>query len=521
MEAVVSGILRRHPRPLAIAVVPILALVAVVTFPARSAAASDGHVTLQLLPAEMTLSAGELATIDLVISNATASPVKVTAIDVRAPVQVVAEHIPSPANIPAIPAGRFVVTTFALQALPGIESGAVDVLVQVRCPSAGQKPNGPPITGSLTLTAGTAAHLPEATFLSFPDKLNDGQSAIAAVSIYNPTPYTLTQIRVAAVDSEDVTVSQVANVKPPFVPCPANNDRGEMLVACLNTLASGDTVVLDLEMTASPRVQTGTQHVALLIASQTDTPGDPITSTVVATASVQVTIFGVDAISPFGLATLFVLPGLLTILTFLLLARYVYPRSKELPDTVQFNDPRTLLFVVPPAALAYLLVWALWGINLTNQAGTSDVALLFGLGVGLGFSVWLAVALSYYGHSGRKQFRQNDSPAKVLQRLEARNARLMLRGVTSGNLSYRYLSDGPSGKLVVCPPANYTFAPGIADPARQLFRQVVVASDIGAVRHAVRDNTVELRWQLPAGVTLLDPSAVQMQANAPLIVEDI
>jgi hypothetical protein len=498
--------------------VPVLALIAIGATQARSATAPGGHVTLQLLPADLTLSAGELATVDLAISNTTTSAVRVTAVDVRVPAGVTAEHVPSAAAIGRIPAGGFDLATFALRGLPGIEDGEVSVLVEVCTSSPGP---GQLITGSLTLTAGTASHLPRVAFLSFPGKLNDGQSAKAAVGISNPTPFTFEQVRVAAVNSQNVILRPIVHAEPPFVPCPAVGAEGARLVGCLAALAPGDTAVLYLQVTASSRVQTGTQRVAVVVAGQTDAPEAPVTSTVTATTSVQVTIFGVDALSPLGLGTLFVLPGLLTVLSFLLLARYVYPRTKELPDTVQFTDPRTLLFVVPPAALAYLLVWLIWGINLTNQAGTADVVILFGLGMGLGFAMWLAVALSYYRHSGRKQFRASDSPAKVLRRLETRHARLALPGITSGPLSYRYLSDGADGKLVACPQARYAFTAAAGEQVRQRFRQALADSDIGAVRSAVRRKHVRLRWQRAPGVALLDRSAVQWQAEeGPLITED-
>jgi hypothetical protein len=264
-------------------------------------------------------------------------------------------------------------------------------------------------------------------------------------------------------------------------------------------------------------VQTGTQHVAVVIASQTDTSGPPITSTVTVTTPVQVTIFGVDVLSPFGLGTLFVLPGLLTVLSFLLLTRYVYPRSKQLPSTVQFTDPNTLLFVVPPAALAYLLVWLIWGINLKNQAGTVDVVILFGLGVGLGFAVWLAVALPYYFHIGRKQFRVSDSPSKVLWRLKKRQARLTLPKIESGQLPYWCLSDGAEEKLAACPQVLYAFIGAAAAPnsekLRTNFRDALAADDIRTIRKAARRRRVRLRWARAGGVTFLDRSAVQWKSE--------
>jgi hypothetical protein len=513
---------RRRLRILALVAVPVLAFLAASPGTARAVTAPNGQVTVQLLPGVLTLSAGELATVTLAISNTTTSPVRVTAVDLRVPAGVAGEHFPAPDAIHLVPAGGFDLATFMLRGLPGIEAGEVDVLLEVRTLSPGP---GRLLTGSLSLTAGTASQLPQAAFLSFPDKLDDGQSATAVVSVSNPTPFTFKHVSVSAVNSENVMLHPIVHAEPPFAPCPASGAQGPPLVGCLATLAPGATAVLYLQVTASSRVQTGTQRVAVIVASQTGASGAPITSTVTATTSVQVTIFGVDALSPFGLGTLFVLPGLLTVLSFLLLTRYVYPRSKELPSTVQFTDPTTLLFVVPPAAFAYLLVWLIWGINLKNQAGTVDVVILFGLGVGLGLAVWLAVALSYYSHTGRKQFRVSDAPAKVLRRLEARHARLTLPKIASGPLSYWCLSDGAEEKLAACPQVMYTFigaaAAEDAGKLREDFRTALHDGDISAIRKTARHRHVRLRWQRAGGVTLLDRSSVQWKSEEkPLIRED-
>ncbi|MGO8955768.1 MAG: hypothetical protein ACLQFR_00115 [Streptosporangiaceae bacterium] len=488
---------------------------------ARSVTPANSQLTVQLFPAALTLSAGELATVNVAISNTTSSPVRVIGIDLRVPAGVAAGHVPPPGAIRPVRAGGFDLTTFTLRGLRGIEPGEVDVLLEVRpCPQ------GPVrlITGSLRLTAGTASQRPQAAFLSFPSRLDDGQSGTAVLSISNPTSFTFKQVSVAAVNSEDVTLQPIVHAEPPFVPCPASGAQAPGLVGCLAALAPGATAVLSLQVTASSQVQTGTQHVAVVVASQADASGTPISSTVIATTPVQVTIFGVDALSPFGLGTLFVLPGLLTVLSFLVLTRYVYPRSKELPSTVKFTDPNTLLFVVPPAALAYLLVWLIWGINLKNQAGTVDVVILFGLGVGLGFAVWLAVALSYYGHIGRKQFRVSDSPGRVLRRLETRHARLTLPKIESGQLPYWCLSDGAEEKLAACPQVVYVFIGAAAaqnsEQLRKNFRDALGVGDIRAIRNAARRRRVRLRWQRAGGVTLLDRSAVQWKNEEKRLISE-
>ena len=346
--------------------------------------------------------------------------------------------------------------------------------------------------------------------MSFPDKLNDGQSVTAAVSISNSSPFAFRQVQVTAVDSEDLTLGPVTPPRPPFAACPPASASGSTLVGCLATLAPGTTAVLYLKVTASSRVQTGTQHVAVVVTGQTGPSGDPVTATTVATTSAQVAIFGVDALSPFGLGTLFVLPGLVAALVFLLLARYVYPKGQEMPETVQFTDARTLVFVVPPAALAYLLVWAVWGVNLTNQAGTQDVVVLFTLGAGIGFLAWAIVAAIFFERTGRKQFTVSDSPVKVLRRLKAREAGLEVPVAVSEDLRYRYLSNGPGGQSYVCPPIGYWFPDDADNNDKTRFRNALSRNRIGDVLSEVRAGHVRLRWQ-GTGVTLLDRSKVQLQ----------
>jgi hypothetical protein len=504
----------QYRRVSAAVIASFFAVLLVAFFPPRAAAAS-GAVTVQLLPAAVTMSPGETVTVDMLIANTTAAAVHVIAIDIAGPAHAVPGDFPPPDSIGPIPAGGSVMSHFQLQASPGIESGTVTVLADVR--------NGSPdavdqfVTGSLTLTAGTLPASPTAAFVSFPDKINDGQSITVAVSIANPSPFTIRQIQVTAVDSENLSLHPVTPVAGPFTACSPASAAGGTLVGCLSSLPPGRTDVLDLTVSASSRVQTGTQHVAVVVTGQ----AGPVTSTVVATTSAQVAIFGVDALSPFGLGTLFVLPGLVAVLFFLFLARYVYPKSKELPDTVKFTDASSLIFVVPPAALIYLAVWALLGVNLTKQAGTADVLILFAIGAGFGFAAWAAMAGIYYHRSGRKQFTVSDSAPKVLQRLDIRHGKLVVPEVVSGQLHFRYLADGPSGKLFACPPLKYAFAPGLSNQVRSDFNTAVAGSDFATVRRNVDDGIVTIAFARLSGVTELDRSAVQLPAEANLFGEEV
>jgi hypothetical protein len=446
----------------------------------------------------------------------------VVTVDVNVPAQVVEENVPGPECVGPIRAGGFVTCSFVLLAGAGVENGEVDVLVRYRSGS-GRQAADRLVTGSLALTAGHAPPGPQAAFLSFPDKLSDGQSAGAAVSISNPAPFPVDLLRVSVVNSENITLSRDTSAAGPFVACPGGTGTGTGggagPVGCLATLAPGATAVLYLKMTASSRVQTGTQRVSVIISSQTDTSGDPVPSTVVATTPVQVTIFGADALSPWGFGTLFVVPGIVAVLVFLLAARYVYPRSKELPESVQFTDARIMVAVVPLATAAYLLVWEFQGVNLRDGAGTGDAFVLFWLGVGLGAFVWGLMVAIYWWRSGRKQFTVSDRPKKALRRLRARGERLVLPVAASGNVLYRYLSDGPGGQLFTCPPISYAISPDTSDDDERRFRAALDDGNISAVLRQFRQGKVSLTWQRASGVTLLERSAVEIRDPDRLMVE--
>ena len=192
---------------------------------ASSAVAVSGAVAVQLLPAAITLSAGEMATVDMLITNTTSSAVRVTAVDIGVPAEVTAENVPAADSIGPIPPGGSVLSHFELQASPGIESGDVDVLLEIPAGSPGGA--GQFVTGRLALTAGQAAAAPAVTFVSFPDKLNDGQSVTAAVSISNSSPFAFRQVQVTAVDSEDLTLGPVTPAAAAVRRLPARERLGQ------------------------------------------------------------------------------------------------------------------------------------------------------------------------------------------------------------------------------------------------------------------------------------------------------
>uniref|UniRef100_UPI0031E20D43 hypothetical protein n=1 Tax=Saccharothrix mutabilis TaxID=33921 RepID=UPI0031E20D43 len=373
------------------------------------------------------------------------------------------------------------------------------------------------------------APVPEVVFVSAPTKLNDGQSGKAVVHITNRTPDAYRNVVITALDDDDIDIS------PPdggpgtrFTPCPADAaTSGRPVLACLDLLPPRTSVLLDVRVRAHPQVRTGKQSIGVVMeCGRVAAGGEPETpSTFVGVRDVELAVFGVDAISPFGVGTLFVLPGLVAVLLFLLLVR-VYPRTSSLPETLDIKDLRILPVVVPPAALVYLTVFLVFGRNLTERVGTSDVAVLFGLGMALGIVVWLVVVFSWYRAIGRRRFKTGDRPVKVLERLCAtKGATLKLPRFTIDQDYYFHLAPGPEGKVLATPQLRYEFsAQGDSEQERKAriqFFDAVDNDDIALVLHAVRTGTVTISADGPGHVVAVDPGPADAgsREKAPLLTE--
>ena len=484
--------------------------------PAPAAPAiKPGAVTARMVPGSVNLVPGDVVPVELLITNANPSPVTVRSVDVRSPARVTAQRIPSPADIGVVPANDHVRRTFDVRALRGLEEGDVSVILEVEHPEPGEGPRRELVVANLGVKAGKATQAIEVSFVSFPAKLNDDQGAPAAVRITNTSAFTFERIRVRGVRSEDVTLSGGADRR---ANCAADEpDAG--LIACLERLAPGDATVVVFDVHAEDRVRTGKQQVAVVVKGFTDAPGEDLGAEPIATKEIELAVFGVDAISPFGVGTLFVLPGLLAVVTFQLLYRYGYPRGKELPDTVNFKDPTLMAIILPLSALTYLAVWGLWGADLTSEAGTDDVALLFVTGFLIGLAGWIVLVAVHYHRTDRKRFRLDDSPAKVLQRLRARNAGLSLPLVTIDGLQYRYLSDAAGDQMMVCPQITYSFDAAATDDIRQRYNTARTQDDIDTVLDDAGAGNVALRWRLPTGVRLVGRAAAGQQDPQPLLAE--
>jgi hypothetical protein len=484
---------------------------------APATAADD--LTVQVAPSSLTVEPADVVRVAVLVTNAARVPVRITRVDVSAPPHIAVETASGAVVSGMVPAGGSARGELELRVQWGFQDGEVAMFVEYE-PTGSVRSVHQVAAAAVALKAGHAPAFPEVAFVSAPDKLNDGQVGRAVVRVVNPTPAAYRDITIAALGSDDIELdavgaSSTGACPPPQVPWHP--------IACLGRLLPGASALLDVRVRVHSSVRTGKQRIGIAFIGTRDTgPGGEQmpAAVVVGTADVELGVFGVDALSPFGIGTLFVLPGLLAVLVFLLLAR-VYPRTLGLPDTLGLKDLPALPFVVPAAAIAYGIVFWVLGRNLTERVSTFDVALLFVLGLGLGLVVWIVMVAFWQRLSGRKQFSVADSPDKVLKRLGARGARLTLPRFTANNLRYFYLTPGAGGKVLASPQLKYAFTPKMENDnaGRSVLSKAVGRGDIKAVRRARRRGEITIRWDAPTGVTTFDASDVHVADRGPLLDE--
>lgn len=469
----------------------------------RAHATPDAIPTVQVVPSSISVVPGDVVQVAVVLDNPTDAPASVQDIRVVAPPRV---SIGAVSGLPVLLAPRSSrVVTLDVGAGQGAEENSVGIIVEF----GGNGDTTRLAAASLSVKPAAASVALEAAFLVFPAKLNDGDSRRATVRVTNPTGVAFTDLRLLAVDSDDayLVVSQSTATRG----CPA--DQSRRLLTCLADLAPGSSHLVDLEVRAHPSVRTGTQQVGVIIlASGAVTEGAtelPIVSTV-AMHDIELAVFGVDVLSPFGVGALFLLPGLLAVAVFLAATRWVYPRvTSGLPEKVDPKDLTQMPVIVLVGVLAYVLVWVFWREDLTRRTSTLAVVLLFGLGILMGLAAWLVVALLYRQLVGRRRFRRNVEPQQVLQTLAHRGEGLTfpsLRTQTSPNAIYLHLGQ-TDGLEYVAPQIAYDLADA-TDSEERAFNNARRVGDIDTILNLHKAGKVTLEWTAPAEVQTYAPESL-------------
>jgi hypothetical protein len=480
--------------------------VAVVPSPAMAESLAP---TIAVVPGSVTLRTGEEAELDVLVVNPTATPVSITSIEVAPTPGITAEvSLGDDATVP-VASGGSVVAALTVTPTREVTDAQVGLVLHTRPAPDGSLAQ----VATTTLTISTAAaSAPVLTFLVAPDSLNDGEDRPTTVRIDNSAGPEISRVTLEAVNGEDVSIGRPQNGTDT---CGAAGG-----LYCVDTLAAGASVLVQLETVAAASVHTGTQQVGLILTASPG-PGLPAV-TATATQDVELTVFGVDALSPFGIGTLFVLPGLLAVVLFLL-GNTVYPQTKALPDQADIKDLRQFPAVVGVSALVYVVAWVGLKQDLTGAVSTGTVALMAAGGAGIGLLAWVILALTYAHTVGRKVFRVTDTPRRALTRLKARGGSLSVPGFTIGGLQYARLAPAAGGKVYASPRIAYEFTEtGASDTqARQNLANEIDRGEIDALLRAETAGTVTLSWAQLDGVRTVDEAAAVVTATIRLPEEKV
>jgi hypothetical protein len=205
---------------------------------------------------------------------------------------------------------------------------------------------------------------------------------------------------------------------------------------------------------------------------------------------------------------LFVVPGRLAVVAFLTLSRTVYPRKSTAPDTVQLTDFTFMPWIIVVGAISYLVVWFVFGLDLTRRLGTGSVSILLTIGAVIGALAWGGVALAYYRLHGRKLVSLADNPLKLLQRLSARGAALELPAHSVNRVVYLVVAPESPSKSFAAPQVRYRIASTgdaeVADETR--FAVAIGQADYATLTSMVKAGAVTLEWSDPNGIRIYDDS---------------
>lgn len=495
-------------------------LVAAAALLSIGAAADEPALQVAVIPGAVTLLTDESARVEVVINNPTPVAVVATSLDPVAPPRVTASAADDSFPATIAPHSSLIVPLDVV-AHTELSEAQVGVIVTYRASAEGSPTRS--VTTPLTVSA-TSTAAPALTFLVVPDALNDGEQRRATVLIDNPSARAFTELSLTALDGDDVFIEMPGDPVEPFTTCA----DGAGLV-CLPLLQPGTSATVELRLRADESVRTGSQQVGLLltaspdVSSTTRSDADPPAISATATHEVTLTVFGVDAISPFGLGALFLVPGVLAVVMFVL-GNAVYPRTTSVPDEVDLKDLRQVPFVVSVSAILYALVFAVFGRNLIHTVSTGDVALLVTSGALLGLIAWAILAVIHYRAIGRKRFRLDDEPPDVLRRLDARGASLTLPSFASGSVTYVHLGPAEQGKALAAPQIAFHFtaaAQGAAhDNARSAVSSAIGRGEIQPVLEAMKGGLVRLRWVTASGMRTFDEATSLATGEANVLKEE-
>lgn len=475
----------------------LLLLLALAWFPnatgtatAAEVAAAD-EVGTRFALTGLTLRPGEVGRTRLLVTNPTPDPVRIAAVRTFGSPLVIAK--PERRVVGRrLEAGELLRLPFRVRVRDGFETSNVTALV------SGRRANGASgarwlATADLAVTAAGPRKQPTVAIVGLPASVRDGEEGQALLRLTNETGEALGDVRLTGHPSGNVTLRpRCAAEASETSKCTESKD-GTLVV---ENVPAAAVLTLPLAYDVDDRVRTGAQQVSLTVAAASATRPGAQPYRAAADQKVDVTVYGVDVLAPFGVAGLFVVPGLVLVVVFLALGRYAYPREQVVPDVADFKDPRAMVAIVPLSALVYVVVWLVLGQDLTRSVSTWDVVWLFAAAALIGLAAWGVLASMYWRRTGRKQYRPGDEPLEVLRTMDRRKASLTLRRVADPNGELLFLL-APAGKdrSTCCGRIRYAFNGEEAAKHQETFETAVQSGDLAAVVEAAGKPTASLRWE--------------------------
>lgn len=457
---------------------------------------------------EQTLAPGETATNRLTLSNPSSRPVAVTDGRFVLPphLRVLNSADVLTAATTTLPAGKVVTLPISVEVDEAfVDSKAVFSAI-TRSEAAGRVSEAP-LVATLSISATDGSAPLAVTVIDLPTSMHDGQEVAATVQVQNLLTVPVRDVELMSLASEDVHVEFDCN------DVPTCNGGGKTVT--LAELAPHGHVLIRATYMVDSSVRTGTQQVGITFrGTPVGTGGRPYDGLV--QSNVGLSIYGLDFLSPFGIAALVLIPGVVALTLFGSLVR-LYPGGTAFAAFPDAKNPTALILVVPVSA-AVLAIFVAVGRDIDDRAGTTDVVLLFLSGIFVGLVSWAIFALSFFMRIGRRQFKRHDSADKVLRRLDLRGESATRLKVSVGNRALAQLSS-TSGAVWVCSPMRVAFgADGNATVAQSKFEAALALDDFGEMRGTLKSAGIVPAWS-PTGVEPVVPNNATVTATTICLIK--
>lgn len=467
---------------------------------------AQGAISVNAVSFEVSFRADQVAAGSVVVSNTAVAPGSI-----RAPERLSLAGVGMPAVDRGLAQGDSAaraVGSFGARAPAGTAIGKLITAADVNGPVASPRFFGRLASEAADPNIAEPAGDVKVSIASAPSDLSDGQkNRKMTVLIQNPTAHLLQDVELLGINSSDITVGPINGTK-------SCADPGEYSIGCIDEVESGASILLAVDLSVDGAIATGKQSVGIVAVGQFVLPGAARPTSATATTTIDLAVFGVTVVSPFGASAVFFLPAIVAFVAFVFASRLVYPRTGWLPPKAHASDPTLLTWLLPGAGLFYILAYAIFDTDLTEEMNTARVAWLFVAGFASGWFIWLIYALHYQIRIGRKLFKADDSPKKVLERLAGNKALLRRPQLDRSGMPTAILGKGAGDTIATSPLIVASFT-GDGDPSAD-FLAVVQTGDARRVLASLSDQ-ITLRWA-DVGIVLVPAASLPNTLSEPIML---